>query len=205
MASVVSMILNPLVIPPLLLSLVAFQLESNTRSIVWLFGVSLLMYTVLPFAYLIFLLKTGRIKELEARERSSRSGPLFMGVILLAVAIVPVYFIAPIELKPIVGAVASLFAINAFLLAVITVRLKISIHVSTIAGFFSILLGLQGFGFVPIIWESYLIFGAAVFAISLVSWARIFSDAHSRVEVAWGICFGLFLPLIEIGCARAIL
>lgn len=199
------MVLNPLVVPPFLMGLISYKLGVDYPSTMMLLGIALVMYTVLPLIYLVYLIKRGTIDELEARDRSKRSGPLFVGVGLLTVAIVPVYLVSSVFIQDVIGIVAVMIAINGFWIALITLRIKISIHVSSVAGFFSLILGLQTFEFIPQVIGPFWLVLALVLGIGLVSWARIVSDAHTKVEVLLGGLFGIFLPLFEIALLRVIL
>ncbi|HAY37044.1 MAG TPA: hypothetical protein DCY57_08735 [Bacteroidetes bacterium] len=191
------MVLNPLLLPPVMFALIAIGSGQSEAHISRTILVSIMMYLVIPFGYIIALLRLGRIESVEARSRSKREGPLFVGASLMIFA-VPAMAFGFESTREIFLIVSSILALNAVLIALITTRFKVSIHSYGAAGFFSIPLMLVGLSFLPSMPGGIWFFSLSFFFIPVVAWARIASKAHTRDQVKWGILLGLLLPPVEV-------
>ena len=191
------MVVNPLILPPFLLILLAYVMETPP-SVVWKLGlVGGLLYFILPLVYIALLLKHGKIESIEARNQSNRSGPLWVGVLLLVVAIPGVWLVTN-EVSSIFSLVAVLFAVNGLVIAFVTPSFKISIHSSGMAGFVSIPFVLELLNWIPAFPGGNGVFIGSLIFVGLVGWARVFSGAHTLKQVIWGSGLGLLLPALEI-------
>jgi membrane-associated phospholipid phosphatase len=109
-------------------------------------------------------------------------------------------------------AVTLSFVISGFLMLVINLYWKISLHVSTLAGFFSILwyylsrvnpdalAASTTAGGAPML--KLAVFGVAVTA--LVMWARVEARAHTPAQVLGGAAFGLIAPYVTLSILGAL-
>ena len=104
---------------------------------------------------------------------------------------------------PLLVALALLYPINTALIVLINLRWKISVHMTSLAGFVSILL------FVAMtIWralppETELVLTVVTVApllvlLPLLMWARIRVKAHTLGQVVAGTVFGLVVPAVEL-------
>lgn len=199
----VSMILNPLIVPPIIFAIVARSLGFSNWNVGVVFLTAVLLYCVAPLAYLLVLLKFKAIDSIEARDQSKRQSPLYWGALWLAFAI-PIMMWVSNGVSPVFGLTSAIFAFNTFLIAAINRSFKISIHVSGVSGFLSILIALhlwQPVG--PELLSIPLVLGS-IASIILVCWARFTSKAHQLAEIGWGIVFGLVAPVLEITLAALI-
>ena len=195
-AWLVAMAINPLVLPPLLLSLSAGHAGASPKEILLIAFVSSVFFLIIPFSYLVALKKVGKIESLEARDRSKRSRPLFVGVFFLLSALPALWFATEVS-RPIVMSIAGFTAFNSLALAVVTRRFKISLHAAAVTGFFFILLTIQILSGREIPGGMVTMMIAALI-VPLVIWARLAGKAHTAKEVASGMLFGTLVTPLEL-------
>lgn len=196
-----NMAVNPLTVTPVLFGLIAAHDNSLDR-ISPIIVAAVLGYIVLPLSFLVLLTKAGRIESIEARDRRRRAPALWMGAGLLALAGIAVSWTAGAEYGP-VSAVAGILLVNALIAAAINERFKISLHVASIAGLFSILTVLGMISGDPMPGGPWVL-GSALLLIPLLMWARMADGAHSRNEVLAGCLFGLMVPALELWMVNAL-
>lgn len=190
------MTINPLVLPPLLLSLSAGHAGASPEEIQLVVIVSSMFFLVIPFSYLVALQKLGKIESLEARDRSKRSRPLFVGVFFLVLALPALWFATEVS-RPIVMSIAGFTALNSLVLAIVTRRFKISLHAAAVTGFFFILLTIRILSEREIPGGMVTMMIAAII-VPLVIWARLAGKAHTAKEVASGMLFGTLVTPLEL-------
>lgn len=193
----VSMILNPLIVPPIIFAIVARSFDFPNWNMGVVILTAVLLYCVVPLSYLLVLLKIKAIDSIEARDQSKRQSPLYWGALWLAVS-VPVMMWVSNGISSVFGLIGAIFAFNTFIIAVINRSFKISIHVSGISGFLSILIALQLWQLVESELLSIPLLVGGIASIILVCWARFHSKAHQLAEIGWGVVFGLVAPALEI-------
>ncbi len=197
LADVISLVINPLVLPPILLSLVAAHAGAPPSEVRTVALLGALLFFLLPLGWLVLMVRMGAAATLDVRNRAVRQGPLAVGLALMLFAATAYWFMAPVSRDPVVGLTLSL-ALNTFLVMKITGHFKISIHVAGVAGFAAMLgtlsaldpefaHGLPGPGMWPV-WA----------AVPVVMWARVKAEAHVRAEVVLGLLFGLVIPPLEV-------
>lgn len=203
LADVISILINPLILPPVLLSLVAAHAGAPPDEVRTIALLGAVLFFVLPLGWLFLMLRMGAAQSLDVRNRSARQGPLAVGLALMLFAATAFWFMAPMARNPVVALTLAL-ALNTFLVMKITEHVKISIHVAGVAGFAAMLgtlsaldpafgAGLPG----PGLWPAWA-------AVPLVMWARVKAQAHVRAEVVLGLLFGLVIPPIEVLALRAL-
>ena len=187
---------NPLTVAPLLIGLVAAHSGLRGSELSGVLFVAIAGYTILPLGFLLWLKQTGRIASIEARNQQQRIGPLWIGAGLLTITGTLVVWRSGTGYSPLL-VVSLVFVVNAVLAAVINLRFKMSLHVSSVAGLFSILSALTWIsgrympGGLPLLI-------AAGLLIPLLMWARMADQAHSRPEVSVGALFGTLIPAAEL-------
>jgi membrane-associated phospholipid phosphatase len=133
----------------------------------------------LPVAYVLWLVKTGRVSDFHLPDRRDRKVPflLAIGSALCAAALL-FYFGAPaIFMAPVVTALAE-----TMILFLITLIWQISIHTATTAGLVTFaVLAIGG--------------GATAFLllVPLVMWARIYLGRHTLAQTVTGACLGCLI------------
>ncbi len=197
LSRLVSLLVNPLVIPTFIFWCVGDSLGLSFTQQLKVSGASLGIYFIAPLSYVVWLVQKGQIETWEARIHESRKRPLLLGTLMLILGI-PLMAMAWPSDSSLGGLIATIFAINGLILATITLRFKISLHVSTVTSVASIIGALYLSAFIPFVpWGAYF-FVLCGTLVLLVGWARIHQKAHSRSEVVWGALYGLVVPFVQI-------
>ena len=200
-ARAVSYVLNPLILPPVLFATVVSLAGGEIGEVFAAAGLTLFFFALVPLIPMIRETRARPESTLELRDRLRRTGPYATGVVSYLVCI-PALRVMNLPPPEILLGMVICFIINGILLMVINLSWKISLHVSTIAGCFSIL----GFVMIRLLAtaENWGRLGMAVLltiAVSfttLVMWARVRDHAHSVSQVVAGAIFGFVLPLVEL-------
>jgi len=198
-----SYLFNPLVLPVALFALILRHFEAPPSVLVAVSLISLVFWCLLPFGYLLWLLRLRRIDSIEVWQRTRRTRPLLVGLASYLVGFVTLISF-DYAAQPLIVAVAATILINTGLITVINLRTKISLHVSGVAGFVSVLIFVAG---TP--WPSLLTDQAPLFLrpasispllllVPLMMWARVRIGAHNWNQVLGGALFGLILPFSEL-------
>lgn len=191
-ARAVAYLLNPLVLPVLLIGAVLFEHGAPMAELGRVTAVLLALLTLVPAALLGWMVSRGRLSSIEVPERSERAVPYSIGICCTAAAAFAIPFLA-VTAKPLVTGIAACVAVNTALLALINRRWKISIHAAAMAGVLSVLVFAAAVGrAVP----AFLVF--CLLGLPLVIWSRIRSGAHTPGEVLAGTLFGLAAPFAEL-------
>ncbi len=203
LANAVSYFLNPLVFPPVAFALIEWHFGGGWASVAWTFGVSLAFFCLLPLVYVAGMVRSGRAESLEVRDRSRRLGPLVVSIASYAVGALLLWRTVQGPALPLIVAFAALYPLNTAVLLLITLRWKISIHMTSLAGFVGVLL------FVAVtVWrdlpagpEAALTAATVaplVLLVPLLMWARVRVGAHTLGQVVAGAAFGLVVLPAEL-------
>ena len=195
-AAVMSYVVNPLMMPPILLLALLAHFSAPLGEVVEVGATAFVFFTALPLAFLVVYRERGRSETLDVRDRSNRRAPYLFGICCSAAALA-VLCIQVETARPVILTVLVLLNLNAALLLLINSRLKISIHSAAVGGAVVILLFFAWT--VPA--ESVLDPAALMWlmpSLPGVMWARVRSGAHSRTEVLAGAAFGVVVPILEL-------
>ncbi len=203
LANAVSYVLNPLIFPPIAFALIDAHFGAGPVEVLWTLGVSLVFFCLVPLFYVIGMIRAGRAESLEVRDRSARLGPLLVGIVSYAIGALLLAWTVKGPAFPIIVAFAALFPINTAALLLINTRWKISLHMSSLAGFVGVLLftALTVWREFPADLEAALTLatvGPLVVLVPLLMWARVRVGAHTRGQVLAGAAFGLLVPQVEL-------
>ena len=196
LANAVSYGLNPLVFPPIAFALIEAHFGGGPASVAWTFGVSLVFFCLVPLAYVAGMVRAGRAESLEVRDRASRVAPLGVGIASYAVGALLLWRTVEGPALPLIVAFASLYPVNTAVLLLVNLRWKISLHMSSLAGFVGVLLfvALTVWRDLPADVEVALTLatvGPLVLLVPLLMWARVRVGAHTPGQVMAGAFFGL--------------
>ncbi|MDT0631548.1 hypothetical protein RQM47_02305 [Rubrivirga sp. S365] len=202
-ANAVSYVLNPLVFPPVAFALLDAHFGAGPGEVAWTFGVSLVFFCLVPLLYVVGMVRRGRAESLEVRERAARLGPLLVGVASYAVGALLLAATVEGPALPVIVAFAALYPLNTAALLLINLRWKISIHMTSLAGFVGVLLfaALTVWRDLPGGVEAALTVatvGPLVLLLPLLMWARVRVGAHSVGQVVAGAAFGLVVPQLQL-------
>ena len=201
-ANALSYFLNPLVLPPVGFGLILWHFGAPGREIALVVLVALVFFCLIPLAFVIRMIWRGEVETLEVRRRERRLKPFLVGIASYAVGIVVMALTGTTAVSFLV-ALALLYPINTALIVLINMRWKISVHMTSLAGFVSILL------FVSLtVWRDLppdteavltaLTVAPLLVLLPILMWARVRVEAHTRGQVVAGALFGLFLPAAEL-------
>ncbi len=201
-ANVLSYVFNPLVLPPVGFGLILWHFDAPGVEIALIVGVSLVFFCLIPLAYVLRMIRRGEAETLEVRQRESRLKPFLVGITSYAVGMV-VMALAGTTAVSFLVALALLYPINTALLVLINLRWKISIHMTSLAGFVSILLFVSMTVWRDLPQATELVLTAVTVApllvlLPLLMWARVRVEAHTLGQVVAGALFGLIVPAVEL-------
>ena len=194
----ISYVVNPLVLPPLLVAILLNDAGASWLETLRVTGVVALLMTLLPGLFLLWMVRSGRAETVEVLDRRSRLLPYLFGAacggLVLLYASYGVFTAAGL-----VFSISLCLLLNTAVLMLINRRWKISIHAAAVSGFVALLLtvALIRTGGVPVY-----AFGL-ILAVPVVMWARLRSGAHSRGEVIAGAVLGLVAPAAELVALHA--
>ena len=202
-ANALSYILNPLVLPPFAFALVERHFGATWGQAALTFGVSLTFFCLVPLLYIAGLIRSGRVSSLEVRDRAQRTGPLVVSIASYAVGAALLWWVVEGPARVPILTFAACFPVNTVGLLLINARFKISLHMSSLAGFVGILLfvALTVWRGLPPDLELGLTLATAgplVILLPMLMWARVRVGAHTPAQVLAGAAFGLFVPLLEL-------
>lgn len=201
-ANFLSYFLNPLVLPPIGFALILWHFGAPPFEIALIAGVALVFFCLIPLAYVIRMIRRGEAKTLEVREQHSRLKPFVAGIASYAVGIVTMATLGTTAV-PLLVALALLYPINTALIVLINLRWKISVHMTSLAGFVSILLFVAMTVWRALPPETELVLTVVTVApllalLPLLMWARVRVSAHTLGQVVAGAIFGLVVPVVEL-------
>ena len=201
-ANVLSYVLNPLVLPPVGFGLILWHFGAPGREIAWIVAVSLVFFCLVPLAFVIRMIRRGEAETLEVRRQERRLKPFLVGIISYAAGMLVMATTGTTAVAFLV-ALALLYPINTALIVLINLRWKISVHMTSLAGFVSILLFVSA-----TVWRALPPPAEAVLTVvtvapllvllPLLMWARVRVEAHTPGQVVAGALFGLLVPFVEL-------
>ena len=203
LANAVSYLLNPLVLPPVSFALIQAHFGADGAAIAWTFGVSLVFFCVVPLLYVAGMVRAGRIASYDVPDRERRFGLFLVSVGSYALGTVLLWRTLEGPALPLVVAFAALFPLNTAVLLLINTRWKISVHMTSLAGFVGVLLftALTVWRDLPADVELALTLatvGPLVVLVPLLMWARVRVGAHTVGQVVAGALFGLVVPQVQL-------
>ncbi|MEM1041660.1 MAG: hypothetical protein AAGI91_03435 [Bacteroidota bacterium] len=201
-ANLLSYVLNPLVLPPVGFGLILWHFGAAGGEIALIVAVALVFFSAVPLAYVITLVRRGEATSLEVRERSGRLKPFLVGIASYAVGIAVMALVGTTAV-PFLVALALIYPLNTAVLLLVNLRWKISVHMTSLAGFVSILL------FVSLtVWRdlppgteavlTVLTVAPLLLLLPVLMWARVRVGAHSPGQVLAGTLYGLVMPAVEL-------
>ena len=203
LANAVSYALNPLIFPPVAFALIDWHFGASAGQAAATFAVSLVFFGIVPLLYVMGQVRAGRAESLELRDRTSRWRPFLVSIASYAVGALLLAATVESAAFPLVVAFAALYPLNTAGLLLITLRWKISIHMTSLAGFVGVLLfaALTVWRDLPAGPEAVLTVATVVPTLALLPllmWARVRVGAHTVAQVVAGAAYGLAVPLVEL-------
>jgi len=139
---------------------------------------------VLPVLIIFYQRRSGIVKEMMVNERDERTKP-FLGAISSYVlgSLALVYLEAPVAMVYLMAC----YLVNSIFMMIITLRYKISIHASGVAGPVTFLVHQYGMRLWPL-----------TLVMVVVGWARLELRMHTVGQVAWGVLVTVLLTLTQL-------
>jgi len=183
-ARYISNILAPVTISGPLVVLVALYHTVNLMSALVYACVTLFFLSFGPLVYILLGVRLGKLSDIGLTQRAERTGPFLFSIasISLGLAIL-IYIHGPKNLET----VLICTGVSAVILMVTTLRWKISVHASSLAGAATMLTALYGIIVLP-----------TFLLLVIVSWSRVVLRRHTVAQVVVGSLVGIALTTIII-------
>lgn len=182
-ALTISYILMPTTFAVVAFPLLVFLTPQNSDRAV-IVVVSVLFGAVLPFLYLLLLLRRQRVTRLDVPVREQRTIPYLVTVVIYFAGSVLLYVLGA---SVIVYALMLCYATNTLVISAINTRWKISAHAMGASGPLTALAVTFGWLVLPF----FLI-------VPIVAWARVELKAHTRAQVVAGAFLGIILTAVQV-------
>ncbi|MFB6248432.1 MAG: hypothetical protein ABEL97_07675 [Salinibacter sp.] len=199
-ATGVSYLVNPLVLPPLVYGLVLAHVGASPTNVALGMGIGGVFLGLVPLLHVGWMRIRGEVRSLEIRDRRKRTEPF---VVALAATLAALLAVGALDLRGrrLIAALLGCHFLNTVFLLGITRWWKISVHCASVAGALATLAFVRAH--VP---GSTLdttlygggILGTGVILVLLLIWARVRSRAHTLEQAAAGTVLGLAAPYLEL-------
>lgn len=198
-ATVVSYVVNPLALPPLVYGTALAHLGASPADVARGAGVALVFLALIPLVYVGWMRFQGRIESLEIRDREKRTEP-FLVVLGAGGAAFATVLGMEIAGQRLIAALIACHVLNTSLLFLITAWWKISVHCASVAGAVATLAFVQfhvpGTLLDPAVLGTEVLIGGTLLVLVML-WARIRSRAHTPLQAVAGTVLG-GAPYVEL-------
>lgn len=187
LARLVSDLLNPLIMPPLVLGVVGYSIQLPNSQLFLLLSITVLFFSLLPLISAISLSKNSKTDSLDFILKASRK--LLYGISALS-SFAGVLLIVLLFNQLFLKQIAIIFLINLIIALLLNFRWKISVHNAavTTAGACLILYG----WFTPgIIYPAAIGLVLLCAVLPVVSWSRYRLNVHTIPELLGGLAIGI--------------
>jgi membrane-associated phospholipid phosphatase len=167
-----------------LYAFVALILYLSTPAAPTLLLIAVIFGTALPTGVILYMRKRGIIRDVYASERGTRFKPFLAALVSYLIGML---LLLALSAPKSVIALMACYVVNTAVMTLITLKWKISIHASGVAGpatFFVFMLG-------PVMLPLLLV-------ILPVGWARITLGAHTRNQVLAGFFLTIVLTWLQL-------
>ena len=199
-ATVVSYVVNPLILPPLVYGLVLSHVGAPAADVATGAAIGAVFLGVIPLAHVGWMRIRGDIGSLEIRDRSKRTEPF---LVVLGAGLAALLLVGVLDLRGqvLLGALLGCHLLNTALLMGITRWWKISVHCASVAGAVGTLAFVRYH--VPGAVMDTAVIGRAVLGTGLVLvplllWARVRIRANTLEQATAGTVLGLVAPYLEL-------
>ena len=181
-ARYVSYILAPATISLPFILLVAFYQTQDKLSALIYACITLFFLSLGPLLYIIIGVRLGKLSDIDVSRRTQRFGPFIFGIVSAMIGwLILTLTNGPRNLQTVM--IITIF--SGFIMMVITLWWKISMHASSLGGVATMLTALYGAVMLPLF-----------VLLVLVSWSRVVLRRHTVPQVIAGSLAGIVLSLI---------
>lgn len=197
-ARLISDLMNPLFLPPIVLTIVSWKLGLSGDIISWIVGFSLLFHTAIPLGTTFYLLTKKHITSLDLPNRKARNKLFGYSIGSCFIALAGFVATAPLT-HPIIAMVAFVYFINPIIGLFINFIWKVSIHTAALSSAGAIFLSFSFLNAIPNISDTLILSLTILFLLlPLMVWSRYRLGAHSYAELFGGIASGFLLTVLEL-------
>jgi hypothetical protein len=206
-ATVVSYVVNPLILPPLVYGLVLAHVGAPASDVAAGAGLGAVFLGLIPLAHVGWMRLRGDVDSLEIRDRSKRTEPF---LVVLAAGVAALLIVGGLDVRGrwLLAALLGCHLLNTTLLMGITRWWKISVHCASVAGAVATLAFVR-YHVPGALMDTALlgraVLGVGLLAVPLLLWARVRSRAHTLEQATAGTMLGLVAPYVELLAVDAVL
>lgn len=194
----ISDLINPLFIPPLVIGITTWLLGGHATTISWITGLALLFYTLIPLAATFYLIQTNKIISIDLPERKSR-GKLFILSTATAALSFLCFFFTVSAMHQLIPIIALVFFINTVFGFGINAQWKMSIHSAALSSAGAMFLYLSQFNFLlPVSGVHILSLTILLLLLPMMIWARYCLNIHTLAELFGGAVSGFLLTILQL-------
>jgi hypothetical protein len=199
-ATAVSYVVNPLILPPLVYGLVLAHVGAPTADVATGAAIGAVFLGLIPLAHVGWMRLRGDIGSLEIRDRSKRTEPF---LVVLGAGLAALLLVGVLELRGqvLLAALLGCHLLNTALLMGITRWWKISVHCASVAGAVGTLAFVRYHVPGAVMGTAIIgraVLGAGLVLVPLLLWARVRSRAHTPEQATAGTVLGLVAPYLEL-------
>jgi len=199
-ATVVSYVVNPLILPPLVYGLGLAHVGAPPEDVAVGAGIGAVFLGVVPLAHVGWMRVRGDVDSLEIRDRRKRTEPF---LVVGGASLAALLLVGGVEVvgRRLLFALLACHLLNTALLLVITRWWKISVHCASVAGALSTLAFVR-YHVPGAVMDGALlgpvVLGVGLVVVPLLLWARVRSRAHTLAQAVAGTGLGLVAPYVEL-------
>jgi len=180
----ISNLLSPMAVSLPFIFLVALYHATSLFSAIEYTCMTLFFLTVGPMLYILYGVRTGKFTDIDVSVRSQRAKPFLFGLTSALIGLLVLTLIgAPRDLQTVLLACILI----GILYMAITLKWKISIHASSLAGALTMLTALYGTVVLP-----------AFSLVVLLSWSRVVLRRHTLSQVVAGSLVSMVLASVVL-------
>lgn len=199
-ATVISAVLNPLILPVFVFGYASSKLESTTAGFMMVNSVGLLFFVLLPFLILVSMKRSQSVDSMDVSVREDRHRPFMYGVLSMGTGLVCFQYL-PLQHGLIYIILCMISINNTTVAAIINLKWKISVHAMAMSTAATVIYFLSG----PIAlnWPDFstsaILLSIGLFAVILiVQWSRIRLEMHTPSQVVAGTLLAIILTAIQL-------
>jgi membrane-associated phospholipid phosphatase len=199
-AKFISAVANPLVLPVVIFTVLAFRLEADPVDRFMVISVSMFFFSILPLVILLWMKKHDAIESIDVRDRIARTRPFIYGILCM-LAGSTTFLLVGLHNADVYQAMAMIGILNGVVAAVINTRWKISIHAMGMASsgvMFFFMSGPNPLAWPSITSTSILFILSAVFVTIFVQWSRVVLKHHTVAQVIAGALLAAALTILQL-------